>query len=257
MVKLGEWVGDAEGVLKVFQGAGGGGVGELQGGEGLVEGAIGGDFGAVGVLSGDTVKRADDPGEEIGGHFGGGGEGEGLIVAVSEWSVGNHEVVGSEIGDAQSEVKGGLGGRFVNTGEGIAGVMGLKLSGGEATGSSLVLIGGEVAALHIVAERGGEAKGEGEGVSGVFRGGFRGGGVGDGELVGEGDSDNFAIVGKVAGLGELVGGGEADGSDLELVSVEFDGVGVGGAGDLDGAGDGFGGAVDFKIKLVVMRGEKS
>ena len=98
MVKLGEWVRDAKGVLKVFQGAGGGGVGELQGGERLVEGAIGGDFGAVGVLSGDTVKRTDDPGEEIGGHFGSGGEGEGLIVAVSERSVGNHEVVGGKIG---------------------------------------------------------------------------------------------------------------------------------------------------------------
>ena len=35
------------------------------------------------------------------------------------------------------------------------------------------------------------------------------------------------------------------------------GLAWGGAGDLDGAGDGFGGAVDFKIKLVVMRGEKS
>ena len=204
------------------------------------------------------MKWADDPGEEIGGHFGGGGEGEGLIVTVSERSVGNHEVVGGEIGDAQSEVKGGLGGRFVNTGKGIAGVMRLKLGSGETAGSSLVLIGGEVAALHIVAERGGEVKGEGEGVSDrVLGSGLRGGRVGSGNLVGEGDSDNFAIIGKVAGLGELVGGGEADGSDLEFVSVEFDGVGVGGAGDLDGAGDGFGGAVDFKIKLVVMGGEKS
>lgn len=257
MVKLGKWVRDAKGVLKVFQGAGGGGVGELQGGERLVEGAIGGDFGAVGIFGGNTVKRADDPGEEVGGHFGGGGEGEGLVVAVGERSVGNHEVVGGEIGDAQGEIKGGLGGRLINAREGVASVMRLKLGSGETAGSSLVLIGGEVAALHIVAERGGEAKGESEGVSGVFRSGFRSGGVGDGELVGEGDSDNFAIIGKVAGLGDLMGGGEADGSDLELVSVEFDGVGVGGAGDLDSAGDGFGGAVDFKVKLVVMGGEKS
>ena len=106
--------------------------------------------------------------------------------------------------------------------------MRLKLGSGETAGSSLVLIGGEVAALHIVAERGGEAKGEGEGVSGFFRGGLRGGRVGSGNLVGEGDSDDFAVVDEVAGLGELMGGGEADGSDLELVSVEFDGVGVGG-----------------------------
>ena len=203
------------------------------------------------------MKRADDPGEEIGGHFGSGGEGEGLIVAVSERSVGNHEVVGGKIGDAQGEIKGGLGGRFVNTGEGIAGVMRLKLGSGETAGSSLVLIGGEVAALHIVAERGGKAKGEGEGVSDrVLGSGLRGGRVGSGNLVGEGDGDDFAVVGEVAGLGDLMGGGEADGSDLELVSVEFDGVGVGGAGDLGGAGDSFGGAVDFKIKLVVMGGEK-
>ncbi len=157
-----------------------------------------------------ALEVADQEGDEIGGHFGCGGEMEGVLACGGAGRIGGDGPVGDgRVGAVyhKRDIIGGLEGRLVKAGEGAARVGGLELRNGVIAPRGL----GEIEAAQFVVQDAG---------------------VGDGErsfarrqLLGEGESGLFLLRVKGDGCSQLLArGGRGDALESDLCRVERDGV---------------------------------
>ena len=163
------------------------------------------------------LQRADDEGDQIGGHHHGGGEPD-PALPVRCGALFDHGAVGEGgqgVVDHQGDLEGGLELGFIPAGEGTAGVGRLHLGGGDGVlDAGLVGEGGPVEPVELVVENAGEGQMQGG------RALLEGLGEGEGgplfvavEIDGGGDQRPTAVGITVVELGE---------GDLELGGVEGD-----------------------------------
>jgi len=138
-----------------------------------------------------------------------------------------------KIGDFKGEGEGCLRGGVVGTGGAFAGIVRLKLSGGDFLGRAIVLISREVAALHVFIQGGLEGDFE---VDVPWRRGR-----------------DFESIRGVLKIERFIS--EFDRENFEVDGVEFNYIGVGFAADVHVAFDKVAGAVDFEIEVVMLGGE--